>query len=189
MDPDARQFLLPEHADVATNNELNELEALNIADAFAWADDQTWQTADFFTQHVLREIHAKMFDQVWVWAGTYRSREVNIGNCPPEEISTRLEQVLGNLSYQSENGRSAHDVCTALHHCIAQIHPFPNGNGRHARLVARLLAQTMGLERSSLTWGSTEYADEDTRKAAYISSLRAADDGDFGPLKSFIFGN
>lgn len=70
VDPEDRKYLLPQHADVATNAELNELEANNILDATLWADDCEWQASDLFSQSILRQIHSKMFDQVWSWAAT-----------------------------------------------------------------------------------------------------------------------
>jgi fido (protein-threonine AMPylation protein) len=62
------------------------------------------------------------------------------------------------------------------------IHPFPSGNGRHARLTADVLLHNHDLPR--LDWGGvTGQGDPRTR---YSQALRAADDGDFHPLLQYL---
>jgi fido (protein-threonine AMPylation protein) len=57
-----------------------------------------------------------------------------------------------------------------------KIHPFRNGNGRHARMAADLLVTELGASRFS--WGGEGYltAPTDTRKT-YLAALRHADVG------------
>ena len=61
--------------------------------------------------------------------------------------------------------------------------PFPNGNGRHARLMADLLIMQFGAER--FTWGSANLQDAGEVRKRYIESLKAADGHDLGPLLAF----
>jgi fido (protein-threonine AMPylation protein) len=68
-------------------------------------------------------------------------------------------------------------------HRRVQIHPFPNCNGRHARLMADLLVMTLGGERFS--WGSANLQDAGVVRQRYIAALQAADDHDIGPLLAF----
>jgi fido (protein-threonine AMPylation protein) len=63
------------------------------------------------------------------------------------------------------------------------IHPFPNGNGRHARLMADLLIEKLGGEPFS--WGGGSLADVGELRARYVAALQAADGHDIGPLIAF----
>jgi fido (protein-threonine AMPylation protein) len=65
------------------------------------------------------------------------------------------------------------------------IHPFANGNGRHARTVTDLLlVQRLG--RSRFSWGRGNLTDSSEVRKRYIDALRAADRGDYGPLLQFV---
>ena len=67
------------------------------------------------------------------------------------------------------------------------VHPFPNGNGRHARLMADLLVVKLGGERFS--WGSVgataSIADAGLLRSPYVDALRRADRHDLVPLIAF----
>jgi len=65
------------------------------------------------------------------------------------------------------------------------IHPFPNGNGRHTRLVTDLLLERL-LHRSPFTWGGMSGVPEGEVRTAYLDALRAADRGDYGKLAEFV---
>ena len=176
----------PEFAHLETNADLDRAESLNIADAMSWALSQEWTPASLLQSGAIREVHQQMLGEVWVWAGTFRTRDVNIGNCPSEQVPVRMEQILGNFAFQIEAGRPAADVCTEFHHALTQVHAFVNGNGRHARLVTELLAEALGLDPESLTWGGG-YEDAEKRRDAYLDALRLADQGDCGSLREFMF--
>jgi Fic-DOC domain mobile mystery protein B len=75
------------------------------------------------------------------------------------------------------------EIAVRFHHRLVLIHPFPNGNGRHARLLADLLILQSGGER--LTWGSANLQQARDVRRRYIESLKSADDHDIGPLLAF----
>lgn len=62
---------------------------------------------------------------------------------------------------------------TDIHHRLVAIHPFPNGNGRHARVFADLLMRT--LDGEQFTWGATSIQGNGPNRQAYLDALRAAD--------------
>ena len=70
-----------------------------------------------------------------------------------------------------------------LHHRLTQIHPFPNGNGRHARMMADLLIERLG--GKPFSWGGGSLADRGSLRTRYIDALQAAD-GRIGPLLAFV---
>ncbi|PYT95238.1 MAG: mobile mystery protein B [Acidobacteria bacterium] len=173
---------------ISTMGELNEYEALNILQAREWAfSSRTIKSSNPLEEPFVRMLHAKMFDQVWKWAGTYRKHELNIG-CDPREIIQRIPQLVSNAQYWLDHNTFSIDECLIrLHHqLVSKIHPFPNGNGRHARMMTDVIAAKFG--RPEFTWGAGEnLVAETTARAAYLAALRALDanDNDVKPLLDF----
>lgn len=124
-----------------------------------------------------------MFSDVWRWAGTFRTSERNIG-IPYYEIPIALGQLLDDVRTWIEyRSYSSDEIAVRIHHRLVQIHPFPNGNGRHARLMADLLVMSFGGERFS--WGSANLQDARDVRGRYIAALKAADNDDTGALLVF----
>jgi Fic-DOC domain mobile mystery protein B len=131
----------------------------------------------------VRKLHGKMFDQTWKWAGEYRCTEKNIG-VPFHEIRERVGTLLGDVRYWIENNTySIDEIAVRFHHRLVLIHPFANGNGRHARLIADVLAMKLG--RPTFTWGSVSLLKEGEARGKYLQAIRTADDGDVRPLVEF----
>jgi len=183
--PEEAEQLIPK---ISTIKELNEYEALNILAAQTWAfSKRTMNSTNPLEESYVRTLHAKMFDQVWRWAGTYRKHELNIG-CDPREITQRVPQLLGNTRYWLDKNTFPIDECLIRfhHQLVSKIHPFPNGNGRHARMIADVLAVKFG--RPEFTWGArANLVAENTARAAYLAGLRALDANadDVKPLLEF----
>jgi Fic-DOC domain mobile mystery protein B len=178
LSPDELADLIPS---LATKEELNEFERENILSARTWALSRT--RSDLLTQDYAKELHRRMFDQTWKWAGTFRRVEKNIG-VPFYEIPERLENLLRDARYWVEHQTYPPDeIAVRLHHSLTFIHPFPNGNGRHARLMADVVAVKLG--KPVFTWGRAELVAVGETREAYSKALRAADDGDVGPLWRF----
>lgn len=173
---------------ISTMAELNEYEALNILQARDWAfSSRTMKSTNPLEETYVRTLHSRMFDEVWKWAGTYRKDELNIG-CDPREIMQRIPQLLGNTQYWLDNKTFPLEECLIRfhHQLVSKIHPFPNGNGRHARMLTDVVAVKFG--RSEFTWGSGEnLVSETTARAAYLAALRALDinENDVKPLLDF----
>jgi Fic-DOC domain mobile mystery protein B len=124
-----------------------------------------------------------MFGDVWRWAGTWRRVETSIG-VDPITIPMRLEQLLDDARYWVANTSfEPHEIAARLHHQMVLIHPFPNGNGRHTRLMADLLL--MQLKHEAFSWGGSDLSAPDDTRTRYIGALRSADRGDLRPLLAF----
>jgi Fic-DOC domain mobile mystery protein B len=168
---------------LATKQELNEWERENILRAREWALADRTAAVDMPSDDYVRKLHAKMFDQTWKWAGEYRRTEKNLG-VPAHEIRERLMALFGDARYWIKNNTySPDELAVRFHHRLVLIHPFPNGNGRHARLIADVIAMKLG--RPAFTWGSASLVKEGEARAAYLEAIRAADDGDIQPLLHF----
>ena len=183
--PEEAEQLIPK---ISTMGELNEYEALNILQAREWAfSSRTLNSTNPLEEPYLRTLHAKMFDQVWKWAGTHRKHELNIG-CDPWEIMQRIPQLLGNTAYWLDKKTFPIDECLIRfhHQLVSKIQPFPNGNGRHARMITDVLAVKFG--RPEFTWGAgANLVAETSARATYLAGLRALDANadDVTPLLEF----
>ena len=169
---------------LSTKGELNEWERQNILEAYAWAlAPKQIRRQDPVTEPYVRDLHLRMFDQTWKWAGTYRKTEKNIG-IPHYQIRDALALLLGDVRYWLDHRSFAGDeIAIRLHHRLVLIHPFPNGNGRHARLIAAVLARKQG--SPVFTWGGADTMQAGDFRRRYIQALRAADQNDIGPLLAF----
>ena len=166
---------------ITLRSELNEAEARNIAQAQVWLMSN--KNKEFCSDTFLRELHKKMFGDVWKWAGTYRNSERNIG-VAPFQIPIKLIQLFDDVKFWIENKTySNREIAVRLHHKLVQIHPFPNGNGRVSRLMADLVLEK--LEGSKLYWGNTNLVNVSEIRSSYIAALRKADAGDYTDLIKF----
>jgi Fic-DOC domain mobile mystery protein B len=135
-------------------------------------------------ERYLRQLHRGMFRDVWKWAGALRKTPRNIG-VEPWKIAEDLQRLIGDTQYWIEQKIFAPDeIAARFHHRLVWIHPFPNGNGRHARLATDLLLVALGRPRFS--WGLTSLADANETRALYVAALRAADAHDIGLLLEFV---
>jgi Fic-DOC domain mobile mystery protein B len=180
LSPEELADLIP---NLATKEELNEWERENILRGREWAVGDRTSPTDMVSDEYVRKLHKKMFDETWKWAGDYRHTEKNIG-VSVHEIRERLMALFGDTRYWIENGTYLPDeIAVRFHHRLVFIHPFPNGNGRHARLIADIIAVKLG--RPAFTWGSANLVKEGEARTTYLEAIRAADDGDIQPLLNF----
>lgn len=180
LDPDELGGLKYKH--ITTRTELDELEQANIQSGMLWV---ARQKGDVLTDSFAIKLHKQLFGEVWQWAGTFRKTGKNIG-IDPIHIPTQLRILMDNTQFWAKNKTfSAMETAIRFHHRLVQIHPFPNGNGRHSRIMAdTVLSRTFG--EKPIDWGGGHDLQKMTgRRTQYISALKAADNGDFGPLLEF----
>ena len=149
LDPDESEGLIPSH--VSTRGELDELEEANIQEGLRWAHGKALrrgQRTDVLTEDFLYELHQQMFGAVWEWAGQVRKTDKNIG-IDKFQVRPEVRKLVEDTQYWRENEVYAPDeMAVRFHHRLVSIHPFPNGNGRHARMAADLLVQQAGCQDS-----------------------------------------
>lgn len=180
LSPEELADLIP---NLATKEELNEWERENILLAREWATSDRTAPLEMVSDHYMRKLHERMFGETWKWAGMYRLTEKNIG-VPVHEIRDRLMALFGDVRYWIENKTYAPDeIAVRFHHRLVSIHPFPNGNGRHARLIADVLVMKLG--NAAFTWGSANLVEEGAARTRYLEAIRAADNGEIQPLLQF----
>jgi len=182
LEPDEMEGLRFKH--ITTRGELDQLEQTNIVEGLQWLKKQN--NADILSEGFVRDLHKRLLGKVWKWAGSFRKTEKNIG-VDPLQIAIQLRQLLDDTRYWI-----AHEVYPPIqlaahfHHKLVLIHLFPNGNGRHARIMAdAILTKLMG--EPAIDWaGGYKLESMNERREQYIAALRAADKHDFSKLFDFV---
>jgi Fic-DOC domain mobile mystery protein B len=174
------QGLIPS---LSTQRELNEFEFENITSAEKWAvNPRQLASSDILNATYLLDLHRRMFNATWRWAGQFRTTCKTLG-VDPHRISSDLAGLLGDTQYWIEHQVHPIDqIALRFHHRLVSIHPFPNGNGRHARLAADILALKLG--QPVFPWGANTDQAIAIRQA-YLVSLRKADQQDYSALFNF----
>jgi Fic-DOC domain mobile mystery protein B len=174
---------------VFTRDELNRAEAENITRAMSWLffSRRRLQPESVTRESWLRRLHRRMYDQVWAWAGQYRTTDRNLG-VPYWQVRVDMRNIeadVGEWLGDSSATRYSNDECAIrFGYRLVVIHPFPNGNGRWSRLASDALIVALGGPR--FTWGGASLANPGVLRRDYIAALQAADaEGDFQPLLAF----
>jgi Fic-DOC domain mobile mystery protein B len=170
---------------VLTRGDLDTAEQTGILTALTKAKWQRITVAGLLDDLVLRQLHRDMFGTVWTWAGRYRSSERNIG-VAPEQVATGVRDLVADarLWLAADSPYEVHEAAVRFHHRLVAIHPFANGNGRHARAATDLILRASGAP--PFTWGARDTHDITVVRSRYIRALRAADAGDITALMEFV---
>lgn len=183
LDEDEKEGLLLPH--ISTVEELNEFEQQNIEEAVQWVLSQrSIPNEKILSASFIRDIHRRMYGHVWKWAGAYRKSNKNIG-VDKFHISEAIVNLVKDCELWIKNELFDRDeIAIRFKHRLVTIHPFPNGNGRHSRLMADILIE-YGLEGKPFTWGSVNLFQQGDVRTAYISALQEADKDNYEPLLRF----
>ena len=183
-------LLSPEEMDglqiksISTQGELDEFEQQNIEKAIQWTFGKKLNPASLVSEKFILEIHKRMFSDVWKWAGKFRKTEKNLG-IPSYKIPTELKILLDDtLFWIDNNPYSADEACLRFKHRLVSIHCFSNGNGRHSRLMADLIAERI-FQSPVFTWGMKTYTNNLSAREIYLSAIKTADNLDYQPLIKF----
>jgi Fic-DOC domain mobile mystery protein B len=181
LSPEELEGLKLKH--ITSRGELDRWEQDNIQDAFAWL--QKRRKSEILNEHFICLLHEKMFNRVWAWSGKFRRTDKNIG-VQWAQIPLELRQLLNDTKAWIEFGAySPDEIAFRFHHRLVWIHLFPNGNGRHSRLMTDIiLAEKFNLPPFS--WGGEDLSGTSELRSKYIHSLRAADDHDYKLLEQFV---
>jgi Fic-DOC domain mobile mystery protein B len=168
---------------ITTRGELDQLEQANIESGLRWL---ARQRADVLTEDFAVMLHKRLFGDVWDWAGSFRRTGKNIG-IDPIYIGVELRKLMDDARYWAEHKTyPPPEAAIRLHHRLVSIHPFPNGNGRHARIMADAVLDRI-YDAKPIDWaGGHDLQRMNDRRDAYIAALKAADRGDIEPLMAFI---
>lgn len=136
----------------------------------------------------IRRLHRMWLGSIYPWAGNYRT--VNIGKggfqFAHAPLIPRLMATFGREVLRRHTPCGSAEAVTIarslaeVHAELILIHPFRDGNGRLARLVALLMARQAGVNplRLRVLAGSG--------KRTYVQAIHAAMSRDYGPLETLF---
>jgi Fic-DOC domain mobile mystery protein B len=165
---------------ISTREQLNKIEAENIRKVIVkyLAAKPTRRSARFDLSWLL-QLHNEMLGEVWDWAGKVRTSEMNLG-VSPQEIEIALTSLLADLMNWEKYNCDLIEQAVMLHHRAVQIHPFVNGNGRWARLLANIWLKLQNHQTTA--WPEAKIGTTSLIRDEYLVAIRAADDGDYTHL-------
>jgi Fic-DOC domain mobile mystery protein B len=169
---------------ITTREELDEFEQLNIEKAIQWTFGKKISVEQLFSEKFIKELHKRMYGEVWKWAGTFRTSEKNLG-IKNYLIAIELKQLLDDAIFWKENNTySPSELAIRFKHRLVSIHCFANGNGRHSRLMADLIMEKL-YDSNFFSWGSSNLVKATEIRSNYIQAVRKADNNDIEPLITF----
>ena len=169
---------------ITTRGELDEFEQKNIEEAMQWSLGRNLKPETIFTEDFIKQLHQRMYGEVWAWAGHFRKTDKNIG-VDKWQIPVALKSLLDDaLFWVQNNSMPPEEIAINFKHRLVSIHCFPNGNGRHSRLMADLIISKI-YKQPEFTWGAASLDKAGEERNQYIKALRAADAGDYSLLLAF----
>ncbi|AIZ42342.1 mobile mystery protein B [Cellulophaga baltica] len=169
---------------ITTQGELDEFEQLNIEKVVEWTIHTKFKPENILTEKFIKNLHKRMYGDVWKWAGEFRRSEKNIG-ISWTQIGIELKNLLDDTKYWIENKTYLpEEVAIRFKHRIVSIHCFPNGNGRHSRMMADIIIESI-FHKEIFSWHQSNMVKSDEIRKEYINALKKADDGNVAPLIKF----
>jgi Fic-DOC domain mobile mystery protein B len=182
LDDDEKEGLLIKT--ISTRGELDEFEQANIQQAVEWTLKTTFSKKEILTGEFILLVHRKMFSEVWEWAGTKRKTNKNIG-VDKHQITVEIKKLLEDCRFWIDKKIWEPDeIAVIFSHRLVTIHPFPNGNGRHSRLMADILISNI-FNKPVFTWGRSNLSKSGDIRRKYLAALHRADEGIMQPLIDF----
>ncbi len=169
---------------ISTRGELDEFEQSNIEEAVEWSLKNNFTADRILTVDFIKEVHSKMFSEVWTWAGTFRKSNKNIG-VDKHQIYSQLLSLLDDCKFWIKNKTYSEDeIAIRFKYRLVKIHPFPNGNGRHSRLCADILISHV-FNKPVFTWGGENLTEHNENRKKYLTAIYKADEELIEPLITF----
>jgi len=169
---------------ITTQGELDEFEQLNIEKAVEWTIYSKKKPERIMTEKFVKALHKKMYGDVWKWAGEFRKSNKNIG-IEWLQIGIELKNLLDDTKYWVDNNTfSPEEIAIRFKHRIVAIHCFPNGNGRHSRMMADIIMDSI-FRKEIFSWNKSNMVKANDTRKKYIAALRKADNGNINPLIEF----
>ena len=169
---------------IATRGELDEFEQQNIEKAIMWTMNRSFKAEVIFNEGFIHKVHTQMYGDVWSWAGEFRKTNKNIG-VDWWKISLELKYLLDDVLYWYKKDTFPPDeIAIRFKHRLVSIHCFPNGNGRHSRLMADIIIDKI-YKQPVFSWGVANLNREGGARKTYLKAVKMADNGDYSLLLDF----
>ncbi|MEP7257880.1 MAG: mobile mystery protein B [Flavitalea sp.] len=169
---------------ISTRSELDEFEQQNIEKAVLWTMKRKFKAVDILSESFIKELHRKMYADVWKWAGEFRKTNKNLG-VDKLEISVELRKLIDDCIFWIDKKSFDDDeIAVRFKHRLVSIHCFANGNGRHSRLIADIISEQI-FKKPVFSWGAANLVKQGDARKTYLNTVKAADKGNYDLLIAF----
>jgi Fic-DOC domain mobile mystery protein B len=169
---------------ISTRGDLDEFEQLNIQSAVEWSLKIKAGKKQILTEDFLMRVHKRMFGEVWAWAGTIRKSNKYIG-VDKTQIRAEIRKLIADCNFWIDHTIfNDEEIVIRFSHRLVKIHLFPNGNGRHSRLVADIMISRI-FSKSVFSWGHSDLSKNTLIRKEYLAAIYKADNNDLNPLIEF----
>ena len=179
--------LLQTHLTNRRARDVAELEAIDLAyEKYIFKARRKTLQGGWFCDEFIRKVHFDMFGTIWDWAGKYRTQTLNLG-IEPHLIAQQIQILCGDFNYwnSSECSMAPIEVAARVQNRLTRIHPFKNGNGRHARFIIDIFFNSRGHRLPR--WPQVQLISHGEKiRERYITAMKAADQEDYSELMVFI---
>ncbi len=173
-------------------------EVINYRKVIELIDEEAKKKIDKITEMLVKKLHRIIVEKILPQeqSGEYRTKQVVVRNSqtgevtfrppPPVEVPFLMREFLYWMNRDDRN--DIHPVLKAgiVHHELVRIHPFLDGNGRVARVIATLILFLGGYDIRRF-FSLEEYYDKDA--VVYYQNLQKASAGDLTSwLEYFTYG-
>lgn len=140
----------------------------------------------WLTSELVLAVHRSMFGTIWTWGGHYRTERLNMG-CDPHLIREQMKLLCDDFLLWDalDPPMPPLEVAARLQNRLTKIHPFRNGNGRHARLITDIFFHSR--KHPLPQWPQIHRLPQgESIRTHYIEAMKRADQGDFTNLIVFM---
>jgi cell filamentation protein len=141
-----------------------------------------------FTAGDIRKFHQAWLGPIYAWAGQYRNVNLSKGDftfAVAEHIPRLMDEFERNIlgRYTPCRSKDSADIVQSLavvHTELILIHPFREGNGKTARMLATLMGLQSGLPPLDFgTMGGKS-------RKGYFAAVQAGMGGDYAPMEKIF---
>lgn len=169
---------------ISTKGELDEFEQLNIEEALQWVFSKKFKPKQVLTEKFICDLHKRMYGNIWDWAGQFRKTDKNIG-IDKHQIPMQLKILCDDTLFWIENNTyPPEEIAIRFKHRLVSIHCFPNGNGRHSRLMADIIIEKL-FDKEPFSWGAYNLSEAGDTRKTYLKAVKLADVNEYQPLLDF----
>jgi cell filamentation protein len=187
FEPGSRGHVLKNLLVIKKKRDMDEAEAIALKRAVDKLIRRYDKTHKFVSEDI-RAIHKEWLGGIYEWAGNYRNVKLSKGEMPfafPAQIPSLMKKLeCGPLQRHTpcsftSRGRVV-EALAEVHTELILIHPFREGNGRTARILATLMALQAGLPLLNFEALQKEKREE------YYAAVRAGLDQNYKPMEELF---
>jgi cell filamentation protein len=184
--PDSQGDILPNLLGLTTEKEINESEFEGFLKAEIYFTEKLSARTKFDVKYILG-LHKMALTHLYSFAGKYRDVNMSKGGFPfasakflPETMSEFETEILSKLKNKYESQEDLIKDVAIVHGELLFIHPFREGNGRTARLLANLMVRIAGYESLKFEKvGKKEFEE-------YVSAVQNCANKDYEKMIDFV---